>query len=82
MVGPAGLEIRIFASRIYISLSLSVSLNAGFRERKEGDPASNKTNLRNPCPRKPYLEAPGETPRAERGRREGAIVKCKDHVLL
>lgn len=21
------------------------------------DPASNKTNLRNPCPRKPYLEA-------------------------
>ena len=71
MVGPAGLEIRIFASRIYISLSLSLflSLNAGFRERKEGDPASNKTNLRNPCPRKPYLEAPGETPRAERGRR-------------
>lgn len=41
-----------------IYFSLSVSLNAGFRERKEGDPASN-----------PYLEAPGETPRAERGRR-------------
>lgn len=27
--------------------------------RDEGDPASNKTNLRNPCPRKPYLVALG-----------------------
>lgn len=44
-----------------VYFSLFLWLNAGFRVRgrKEGDPASNKTNLRNPCPRKPYLEAPG-----------------------
>lgn len=63
LVEPRALDKNLRIENIYFSLSLSLSLwlNADFRVRgrKEGDPASNKTNLRNPCPRKPYLEAPG-----------------------